>query len=137
MPNKGARFSTEYLSTDQMHAALLALPRVLQALLGEHTIIASYGWAAKIHGDLRYKPMRDDTRWLQYLIEDSIEQRIIIPGASDFHFEVPEGRLDLLFCHECDLHLDGADDELLRRFMTSEPFSQMRWYTPEEVEKMS
>ena len=136
MPNKGAKFSSDYLPKEQMHAALLALPGILQTLLGEHKIIASYGWAAKIHGDLMYKPMREDTRWIQYLIEDSIEQRIVVPGESDFRFEVPEGRFDLLFCHECDIHLDGSDDELLQRFMATEPFSQMHWHTREEVEKM-
>ena len=136
MPNKGARFSSDYLPKEQMHAALLALRGVLQSLLGEHKIIASYGWACNIHGDLLYKPMREDTRWIQYLIEDSIEQRIVVPGESDFRFEVPEGRLDLKFCHECDIHLDGADDELLQRFMAMEPFLQMRWYTLDEVKKM-
>lgn len=118
-----------------MHNAILALPKVLQSLLGEHKIIASYGWATKIHGDLQYKPLREDTRWLQYLIEDSIEQRIVIPGESDFRFEVPDDRLDVMFCHESDVHLDGSDDEHLQRFMETEPFSHMHWHTRDEVEK--
>jgi hypothetical protein len=80
--------------------------------------------------------MDDDTRWLQYLIEDSIEQRIIIPGESDFILEVPEKRLEVVFCHESDIHLDGKDDDLLQRFMTSEPYLKMRWYTQADVENM-
>jgi hypothetical protein len=136
MPNAGAKYSSDYLPQEQMRAALLALPGVLQQLLEEHPLIASYGWAANIHGDLCYKPMREHTRSIQYLIEDSIEQRIVIPGESDFRLEVPEGRLVLLFCHESDIHLDGADDELLQQFMATEPLSQMRWHTREEVERM-
>src|SRR5689334_10971036 len=125
MPSRAAKYSSEYLPKDKLHSALLALPGVLQVLLGEHPIIASDGWSAKIHSDLYYKPMREDTLWLQYIIEDSIEQRIVIPGESDFRFEVPENRLDLLFCHDSDIHLDGADDELLQRFMQSDPFAQL------------
>jgi hypothetical protein len=136
MPNKSAKFSSDYLSKEQMHAAILALPGVLQTLLGEHKIIASYGWGTNIHVDLTYKPMREDTRWIQYLIEDSIEHGIVLPGGSDFLFEVPEGRLELLFCHESDIHLDGSDDELLQRFMATEPFSGYHWSTREDVERM-
>jgi hypothetical protein len=136
MPNKGVRFSSDYLPKEQMHSALLALPGVLQTLLGEHRIVASHGWAANIHSDLRYHPMNESTHRIQYFIEDSIKQRIIIPGESDFRFEVPNGRLDLVFCHESDIHLDGSDDELLRRFMASEPFCKMQWHTKEDVEKM-
>ncbi len=135
MPNRAAKYSSDYLPKERMHSLLLALPAVLKSLLGEHKIIASYGWASNIHGDLHYKPMNDDTRWLQYLIEDSIAQRIVVPGESDFRFEVPESRAEILYCHESDIHLDGSDDELLRRFMATEPFSQLRWYTQEEVER--
>ena len=135
MPTKAAKFSTDYLPKEQMRVALLALPEVLTSLLGEHKIIASYGWAAKIHPDLMYKPMGADTRWIQYLIEDSIEQRIILPGESDFHFEVPEDRLKITFCHESDIHVNGSDDELLRRLMSADPFSMFHWNTREEVEK--
>jgi hypothetical protein len=136
MPNKGARYSSEYLSKEQMRSALLSLAGAFRDLLGEHEIVAMYGWATKIHDDLHWQPMKDDTRWLQHLIEESIDQRIVIPGESDFLFEVPEKRLELKFCHESDIHLDGSDDELLHQFMNTEPFSRMHWYTQNEVEKM-
>jgi hypothetical protein len=133
MPNKAAKFSSEYLPQEQIHAALLALPIVLQSLVGEHRVIAMYGCSSNLHGALLYQPMGSDTRWLEGLIEDSIDQRIIEPGSSDFLFEVPEKRLELLFCHESDIHLDGADDGLLQKFMASEPYNEMRWYTKEEL----
>ena len=136
MPNKGCKFSTDYLPNEEMHAALLALSKVLLHLLEEHPIIAMYGWAAHIHDSLHWTPMDDDTRTLHHLIEDSIEQRIVIPGRSDFLFEVPEKRLEVAFCHESDIHLDGSDDELLQQFMQTAPFVHMRWHTQAEVEKM-
>lgn len=135
MANSRSKFSTDYLPKEQMHAALLALPGVLVNLLGEHKLVAMYGCQAKIHHSLAWQPMNDHTDRLQYLIEDSIDQRIIIPGQSDFHFEVPENRLAVMYCHESDIHLDGLDDELLRRFMASDPYSEMRWYTQAEVEE--
>ncbi|WP_428305302.1 hypothetical protein [Lacipirellula sp.] len=136
MANSGSKFSTDYLLNEQMYSALLALPGVLTALLGAHKVVAMYGWAAKIHPSLAWQRMDDHTDRLQYLIEDSIDQRIIVPGQSDFYFEVPEKRLAVMFCHESDIHLDGSDDELLKRFMASDPFAQMRWRTQAEVEKM-
>lgn len=135
MPNAGCKFSTEYLPKEQMHSALLALPQVLRHLLGEHPVVAMYGWAANIHDDLRWVPMNDDTGTLQFLIEDSIKQRIIVPGDGDFLFEVPDKRLEVTFCHECDIHLDGSDDELLRQFMCAAPFVHMHWHTQAEVER--
>ncbi len=135
MASKAAKFSTDYLPKEQMHAALLALPDVLLNLVGEHKIVAMYGWKTKIHGSLHWQPMNDDTRWMQYLIEDSIEQKIVTPGESDFIFEVPAKRLEVMFCHESDIHLDGTDDELLQQFMTSEPYLQMHWHTQADVQK--
>ena len=135
MPNAGCKFSTEYLPKEQMLSALLALPRVLRHLLGEHPVVAMYGHAAKIHTALRWQPMNASTCSLQYLIEDSIEQRIVIPGQSDFLFDVPEERLNVKFCHECDIHLDGSDDELLREFMNNAPYVHMHWHTQAEVER--
>jgi hypothetical protein len=136
MPNRAAKFSTEYLSEEQMRAALLALPSVLQRLLGKHAVIASYGWQARIHSSLSHVPMHDNTDCIQYLIEDSLEQRIVIPGESDFRFVVPEDRLDVLFCHESDIHLDGSDEQLLHSFRSTFPYLEYRWYSQEDVEKM-
>jgi hypothetical protein len=136
MPNRAAGFRSDYLSKEQMHDALLALPGVLLELVGEHKLVAMYGWATKLHADLWYKPMSEDTRWLEYLIEDSLDQRIVIPGESDFKVQVPENRLEVMFCHESDIHLNGSDDDLLQRFMSAEPFVQMRWHKREEVEQM-
>jgi hypothetical protein len=135
MPTKSDKYSSDYLPTEQMQVALLALPDVLQLLRAEHQIIASYGWGAKIHPDLWYKPMKENTKWLQYLIEDSIEQRIVIPGESDFSFNVPDGRLEVTFCHDSDIHLNGSEDKISQRFMSTKPFSDMHWNTREIVEK--
>ena len=135
MPHKGAKYSSDYLPKEQMHAALLALSGAFLKLLGEQRIIATYGLDTNIHNDLQYKPMRDHTLLLHELIENSIEQRIVIPGESDFRLEVPEGRLEITFCHESDIHLDGSDEDLLQRFMATEPFSRLHWNTREEVEK--
>src|SRR4051812_4056626 len=134
VPNGACKYSTDYLSEDQMRDALLSLAPALQSLLGESKLTAGYGCGAKIHGDLRYVPMSESTEYIQYLIEDSIEQRIILPGESDFYVEAPEKRLIVTFCHESDIHLDGTDEELLQRFMSTAPYCSFHWNTREEVE---
>jgi hypothetical protein len=136
MPNRAAKFSTDYLSKEQMSEALAALPTVLQSLLGDHVVMASYGVAAKLHGDLCWKPMKDHTLSLQYLIEDSIQQGIIVPGEADFYFDVPEDRLRVLFCHEADIHVDGSDDALIQKFISSKAYADYHWYSQEEVARM-
>lgn len=119
-----------------MLSLMLALPDVLRELLGRHKVVATYGWAAKIHDDLRWKPMNDDTASLKVLVQNSIDQRIVIPGESDLIIEVPDGRIEIKCCHECDIHLDGTDEILIQRFMTTDPFARLRWYAKQEVEKM-
>ena len=52
------------------------------------------------------------------------------------NLEVPENRLNVTFCHESDIHLDGTDEELLQHFMSTVPYSSFHWNTREEVEKM-
>ena len=83
--------------------------------------------------DLCYLPMSVHTNWMMQFLEQSVEQRIVVPGRNDFWFIVPEERLHVMFCHERDIHLNGSDDELLRQFMATEPFSRFKWFTREEM----
>jgi hypothetical protein len=135
MASKAAKFSTDLFAEGADACCSAGFARCAANLLGEHKIVAMDGWKTKIHGSLHWQPMNDDTRWLQYLIEDSIEQKIVTPGESDFIFEVPAKRLEVMFCHESDIHLDGTDDQLLQQFMTSEPYLQMHWQTQADVQK--
>src|SRR4051812_46729153 len=98
MPNYAADFSTEYLTQDQIRAALLALPKVLESVLGDHEVVAYYGWATNIHSDLQWKPMRMLTTTMEFFTEDSLEHRIFVVAESDMLFTVPDKRLEILFC---------------------------------------
>jgi hypothetical protein len=99
MPNSAAEYSSEYLSAEQMATALNALPAVLDRLFGGCVLTAYYGWAANLHGGLCWKPMKIHPGTLQFFIEDSIDQRIILPGQSDLLIDSPQEELRLLFCH--------------------------------------
>ena len=135
MPNSGVKYSTEYLTTEKLTAALLALPETIATLVGHHSVVVQYGWSSYIHPDLTYTPMNCfGKRSLQELIQYSIDRGITVPGESDFLFEVPEQRLEIVICHESDIHLDGNENELLERFMALEPFTQYRWYSKDELE---
>jgi len=80
MPNAAAKYSSEYLTADQMASALKQLPAVLLGIFGECWFTTYYGWATNIHEDLQYKTMRVRTDRMQRFIEDSVEQRIVVPG---------------------------------------------------------
>jgi hypothetical protein len=63
--------------------------------------------------------LRVETKWASRFIKDSLEQRIFVPAESDLHFELPDGQLRLLFCHDDDVHVSGSDDELRERLFAS------------------
>jgi hypothetical protein len=116
-----------------MASALIALSPTLDLLFGRCVLTAYYGWAANLHRDLCWMPMKIHPDTLQFFIEDSIDQRIIVPGQSDLLIDSPQEELRLLFCHESDIHVDGKDEDLMKRFMESEPYSQFRFYSKAEL----
>jgi hypothetical protein len=126
------KFSSDYLPEDLLRECVVALPRVLLALLGDAELTAMYGWGAKIHSDLTYQPMRVWTTWLESFIEDSLEHRIIVPGQSDFLFSIPEERLHIVICHESDIHVNGTDDLLIQRFLQTPPFSNVKFHSRDD-----
>jgi hypothetical protein len=133
MPNSAAQYSSEYLTADQMASSLTALPGVLLELFGKCTFNVCYGFGANLHTDLYYVPMRVQTDVMPYFIEESIRQRIIIPGQSDLLIRSPHNELELLFCHESDIHVNGESVDLMRRFVAAEPFSKLRFYSQAEL----
>jgi hypothetical protein len=106
----------------QFQSVLESLPGVLKDLLGDTLVSAMYGWGCNLHTDLCYVPMRVGTRWVDRFIRDSLEQHIFVPANSDLYFEIPAERLELLFCHEGDIHISGPDDELRDRLFASPAF---------------
>ena len=133
MPNLAAKFSSEYLTAEQMAASLRSLPAVLRELFGECTFTLYYGWGAHLHTALYYAPMGVETSVLPSFIDDSIDQRIIVPGASDLIIKSPNDELELVFCHESDIHVDGKNIDVMQRFIAAEPFREMRFYSQEEL----
>jgi hypothetical protein len=136
MPNFAAKYSSDYLAADQMAAALSALPAVLHHLFGECTLTAYYGWGANLHNALCYVPMNVQTDAMPFFIEDSVNQRIIVPGQSDLSIDSPHKELRLLFCHESDIHVDGESLDFMHRFMDAEPFSKIRFYSQAELKAL-
>ena len=90
MPNLAAKYSSEYLTADQMDSALRALPTVLRELIRECTFTVCYGFGTNLHSALLYVPMGVQTMVMPCFIEDSVAQRIVVPGASDLLHKVTE-----------------------------------------------
>ena len=130
MPNHAAKVSSAYLSSELMAEFIAELPMVIREIYGDRNLTAYYGWACNLHSDLLYKPMAVPLDVFPYFIEDSIEQRIFEIGGSDLLIEFPDSNLQILICHESDIHLDGADDEAINKIVAS--FPQLGFRTAEE-----
>jgi hypothetical protein len=127
MPDSTDKFYSDILPAERVRLAMDALPDVFRSLLGDCLVTASYGFGTEIHADLQFMPMRVSTRWIHRFIADSIKQGIVIPGRCDFSFTTPDERLGVLFCHESDIHLNGNDDAMIRRFIAARPFSDFHF----------
>ena len=110
-----------------MTHAINALPPALQSLLGEAEVVACYGFGCELHIDLLWKQMRVHTNWAERFIHDSLKQGIVVPCGSDFEITVPDNRLSIKFCHECDIHLGGDDGGLAQQLLALAPFSEMNF----------
>ena len=110
-------------SPTEIQAILEALPTLLNQLLGNCLVKAMYGWGCNLHMDLCYVPMTVGTQWIERFIRESLEQRIVVPANSDFYIELPEERLEILFCHEGDIHVCGPDEDLCNKVLSAVPFS--------------
>ena len=58
-------------------------------------------------------------------IHESLRRQMVVPGESDVHFDLPDGRLAVVFCHEGHIHVGGRDQRLAERFVSATPFSQL------------
>jgi hypothetical protein len=121
MPNSGAKVSSAYVSPDELREFAEALPSVFRELFGDRSFSASYGWGCNIHVDLWYKPMCVGPDGFRWLIEDSTEQKIFEFGNSDLLIDSPDSTMQITICHESDIHLDGSDDESIRKIVARFP----------------
>lgn len=133
MPNLAAKFSSDYLTADQMAASLKALPAALLELFGECRCTVLYGWGSGLHTDLWYMPMSVAVCGISCFIEESVDQRIFVPGGSDLFIKSPRNELEILVCHENDIHVDGESLDAMQRFMAAEPFRDMRFFSQDEL----
>jgi hypothetical protein len=76
--------------------------------------------------------MKVETTWLEQFIENTLEHKIVVPGQSDLIFSTPGESLHIVICHEGDIHVNGSDDALMRRFMQAPPFSDVQFRSREE-----
>lgn len=123
---------TGYLTEEQITRALKVLPAFLKEQLGSTLVSATYEFGCNLHDDLLYRSMSVGTDWLARFIRDSLERGIVVPGQSDFRIRVGDGRLDILICHEGDIHLNGSDGDLISRLKQTEPYTSFD-FVPNQI----
>ena len=127
MPDNADKFYSDILTADRLRLAMMAAPGVFLRLLGDCFVTCHYGFGTEIHPDLQYVPMSVGTRWIDRFITDSLRRGIVVPGHSDFLFTTPGDRLEVLFCHESDIHVNGKEDDLIAQFIAAQPFSDLHF----------
>lgn len=135
MTNFSSKYSSDCLTAEQMASAFRALPEVLADLFGECTFTVWYGHGANLHHSLLYIPMSVSTSVLPFFLEDSVGQRIIVPGESDLIVKSPKKELELRYCHHSDIHVDGESEEIIQRFIAARQFSEIHFLSQAEVKK--
>src|SRR5690606_27743282 len=93
------------------------------------TLRIQYGTGARLHGSLLYIPMSVSSDVLPFVLEDSLEQQIILPGASDLLIDSADDELRILFCHESDIHVDGSNEALLQRFISCPELTAITFFS--------
>ena len=121
MPNLGAKFSSSYITVEVMLEFIAQLPAQLRPILSSPKLTVSYGGGCNLHPDLWHKPMNVGLDLFPYFIEDSVAQGIFQIGESDLLIESPDSRLQVLLCHESDIHIDGTDNDTIAKLVEAFP----------------
>ena len=116
-----------------MRSALLQLPGIIGVIFGNTSLTVRYGVGTRLHSALHFVPMNVSTEVLPWFLEDSLEQRIFEPGRSDLLIDFSSKELELLYCHELDIHVDGSNDELIQRFVGCEEYRDISFYSQAEL----
>ena len=114
--------TTRILTKAEVDAILKALPAFLFRLWGNSVVTVLYGTRCNIHNDLQHVPMGVGISWLARFLSESERQDIFVPGASDLFIRDEQERVEILFCHEADIHISGSDKELVARVVGDDLF---------------
>ena len=125
MSDLPSTFISQQLTPEEQKHAMESLPNAWREIFGDCLVTIRYGWGCKIHPALLYTPMPTGIAWIDRFIADSLRQEIVMPGDSDFLFEDPDKRLEVVFCHEGHVHIGGNDPQAIARILSFSPFSTM------------
>ena len=121
MPNSAAKVSSAYLTSDAMRSFLAALPSVMREIYGDRPLVVFYGAGCRLHMDLCFKPMQWPLHLFKDFLTESLGQQIFEFGQADLLIESPDSNLQIVICHELDIHLDGTDDRAIGIIMAGFP----------------
>ncbi len=92
-----------------------AIDRTVQFLgeIGAEEILVAYGWGRVSPDELLYEDIRMPLSKLMSFIAESEDR--YRPGRDNLHLSDPDGRFQILLCHESDIHFVSDDPLLVER----------------------
>jgi hypothetical protein len=75
-----------------------------------------YGWASNLSNEELWQETEVSPAQLLPFIQSSIEKGIFRPSSSDLHIRNENETLNLMFCHEEDIHLTAESPEIRDQF---------------------
>ena len=114
MPPPEAEYVSPLLSEAEVGRVWGGLPDALKEIVGDAVLTVWYGASSGLHPDLWYVDMGVGTGWLDRFMRESVERGISRPGETDLHVILPGRGVEVLLCHESDVHVRGETESAVR-----------------------
>lgn len=113
-PPMEVELATEALSQPQILRQIEDMGNLLGSI-GTERVTVEYGWGCKLKPADLWQPVEVDIEGLSKFVADASRSGIYTAGSADLVIRDPQGRFQLLFCHESDIHFKSSDPRMTSR----------------------
>jgi hypothetical protein len=104
------KIACETLSPDALGIEVYEVIRMIEKIAsGELSVM--YGWAYNVPD--QYEWIRCPAQEFKSFLDDSAAMGVFAHGKGDLWIKLSDPEIEILFCHESDIHLTGDSDEFL------------------------
>jgi hypothetical protein len=116
--NDESELVTEPLAPEIMSKQIAEAATVILAA-GVERVAVEYGWGCNLNPMQLWQEIEVATAELSEFVKSAIREGVFRLGASDLFVRVKSLELQLLFCHESDIHMKGRRSDLKERMAES------------------